>query len=120
MRSFRTLFRTRRRRTISDRPGPEPDPKPLQTLTLVEWSSVDAGADSRPRLTFGSYDQRYRTEDFVGEGGMGEVFRGRDTSLRRDIAIKYLKVERAEDPRSLGQFWHEAVNSGVKGTVLPL
>ena len=32
----------------------------------------------------------YRVIDIIGAGGMGEVYRGRDTSLKRDVAIKVL------------------------------
>lgn len=94
---------------INTESDPENPPKPLQTLTLVEWDS----GDGEPTLAFGTYDERYRVEDFVGEGGMGEVYRGRDTILRRNVAIKYLKVDRAGDAKARGQFWHEAVHSGI-------
>jgi serine/threonine-protein kinase len=44
----------------------------------------------------------------IGAGGMGEVFRGRDTRLDRDVAIKVLPAALASDPERLARFEREA------------
>jgi serine/threonine protein kinase/Tol biopolymer transport system component len=44
----------------------------------------------------------------IGTGGMGEVFRARDTKLNRDVAIKVLTAAFADDPERLARFTREA------------
>ena len=44
----------------------------------------------------------------VGEGGMGEVYRARDTKLGRDVAIKVMPDPVAADPDRLARFEREA------------
>jgi serine/threonine protein kinase/Tol biopolymer transport system component len=44
----------------------------------------------------------------IGEGGMGEVYRARDTKLGRDVAIKIVSGALASDPERLARFEREA------------
>jgi eukaryotic-like serine/threonine-protein kinase len=44
----------------------------------------------------------------LGAGGMGEVYRARDTRLKRDVAIKVLPDAFARDPERLARFEREA------------
>jgi serine/threonine protein kinase len=50
----------------------------------------------------------YRVTAALGAGGMGEVWRARDTKLDRDVAIEVLPADLAEDAERLSRFEREA------------
>src|SRR5262245_42443364 len=57
-----------------------------------------------PGTRFGSYE----VASALGAGGMGEVYRARDTKLNRDVALKVLLPDVANDPERLARFRREA------------
>jgi len=59
-------------------------------------------------LEAGTLLLHYRLIDKIGEGGMGVVWRARDTSLDRDVAIKVLPASFAVDPERMARFEREA------------
>jgi len=59
-------------------------------------------------LTPGSKLGIYEIVAPLGAGGMGEVYRARDTRLGRDVAIKALPPQFAQDPDRLARFEREA------------
>src|SRR2546421_8311442 len=54
--------------------------------------------------TLGSFE----VLSIVGRGGMGEVYRARDTKLKREVAIKILPEEFSRDPDRVNRFQREA------------
>ena len=59
-------------------------------------------------LTIGARLGPYEIVSPLGAGGMGEVYRARDTKLNRDVAIKVLPDLFANDPERLARFQREA------------
>jgi Tol biopolymer transport system component len=59
-------------------------------------------------LTAGTQIGSYQIVSALGAGGMGDVYRARDTKLGRDVAIKILPAEFGLDPERLARFEREA------------
>src|SRR5580698_10337327 len=59
-------------------------------------------------LTAGTRLGLYEILAPIGAGGMGEVYRAKDTKLDREIAIKVLPAALAQDPERLARFEREA------------
>src|SRR6266704_2331739 len=67
-----------------------------------------SGAERTMALTAGTRIGPYEVTSTLGEGGMGIVFRARDTKLQRDVALKLLPDHFANDPDRLARFQREA------------
>src|SRR5688572_30039802 len=50
----------------------------------------------------------YQITALIGKGGMGEVYRAKDTKLKRDVAIKILPDEFSLQPDRVARFQREA------------
>ncbi len=57
----------------------------------------------------GSKLAHYEILSSLGAGGMGEVYRAKDTKLGREVAIKLLLAEVSADTERLARFVREAV-----------
>ncbi len=62
--------------------------------------------------TDGKHAADYEVMDLLGEGGIGVVYRARQTCIDRTIAVKMLKPGRSEDERARAKFVAEAAVTG--------
>ena len=60
------------------------------------------------RLSEGARLGTYEILAPLGAGGMGEVYRARDSKLGREVAIKVLREELSQDKERLSRFEREA------------
>jgi eukaryotic-like serine/threonine-protein kinase len=74
--------------------------------------TAEALAEGRERSMFGRMLGRYEIVGFLGAGGMGEVYRARDSRIVRDVAVKVLPPEIAADHERLRLFEQEARAAG--------
>jgi eukaryotic-like serine/threonine-protein kinase len=71
-------------------------------------TSDNDALEAAPRLAMGSRLGAFELLDLLGVGGMGEVYRARDTRLDRFVALKVISSELAIDARGRDRFEREA------------
>ena len=78
-------------------------------LDRPAWEQASSLIDPAP-LQFAPGDQLgwYRVQAKIGAGGMGEIYRAKDTKLEREVAIKVLPASVAQDPERRIRFGREA------------
>jgi eukaryotic-like serine/threonine-protein kinase len=59
-------------------------------------------------MEIGTIINQYKIISAIGKGGMGEVFLSQDTKLKRQVALKILLPEFAEDKDRMSRFVREA------------
>ena len=68
----------------------------------------DSGLGMSTEELIGTQIGVYKVVSLLGAGGMGEVYRARDTKLGRDVAVKFLPRAFTTDPDRLARFEREA------------
>jgi serine/threonine protein kinase len=104
--------------------GAEPDRLRAEQLARTSTITTTAPIFPRQAITLGPGSRLgpYEIVSALGAGGMGEVFRARDTRLGREVAVKILTAAHAGDPDSVRRFEKEAraVASLSHPNVVPL
>ena len=102
--------------SASDPPRPEsevPTPSPGQPLDGPKGAAQatePAGEVVDPRI--GASFGKYRVTRRLGRGGMGTVYLGEDTVLKRSVAIKFLPDDMVNKPEVVDRFLREAQVAG--------
>jgi len=65
-------------------------------------------AEQRPKLQRGYKLDQFEILELIGRGGMGDVYRGLDLRLKRDVALKVLPADFARNPARVMRFEREA------------
>jgi len=101
------------RRAYLDQACAEPDlRREVESLLAAHEqgnsSFIEQSVNTSPPLEKGAQLGQYTILARIGAGGMGEVYKARDTRLSRDVAIKVLPSFLSHDPDRLRRFEQEA------------
>ena len=88
--------------------GDRPLREEIDAMLAAHVIPGDASLTVPLRLASGTMIGPYRIAALIGAGGMGEVYRARDTKLGREVALKILPQEFAADSERLARFKREA------------
>jgi serine/threonine-protein kinase len=75
---------------------------------VASWPTIDRIEDHEVSIETGRSLLHYLLVEKLGEGGMGVVWKAVDTTLDREVAIKFLPDAFAQDPERLARFEREA------------
>src|SRR6476661_7208152 len=80
----------------------------LADKSAAQPDGILVGLSTQTQAAPGAKLGPYQLEVLLGEGGMGQVFRARDTRLGRLVAIKVIREERAKEGDFRQRFQREA------------
>jgi predicted Ser/Thr protein kinase len=89
--------------TTLESPPAAPGPSSLSISQITSTPTAEEGRFIAGTMLGG----RYRIIGLLGRGGMGEVYRATDMMLAQSVALKFLPVEAASNPRLLERFHGE-------------
>src|SRR5207249_12120642 len=96
-----------------DSPGPTPGPPPAGETTTPDWGRTsEALYGAVPPIPPSAPRARFRVLRPHAKGGLGEVSVAEDTELGRQVALKEIRPDRADDPVSRLRFVREAELTG--------
>jgi predicted Ser/Thr protein kinase len=75
-------------------------------LAVAATNAMTGSSSLQPGMVFAS---RYEIIKTLGEGGMGAVYKAHDRELERDVALKVIKPELANNPEILQRFKQELI-----------
>jgi serine/threonine protein kinase len=75
---------------------------------MLDMDLIRLRESAEPRLAVGARLGPYKIRNFIGAGGMGEVYEAIDTNLNRTVALKLLPASVAADRERLDRFEQEA------------
>jgi serine/threonine protein kinase len=99
---------------------------PSRSVAKLSFARVDSTADPVPELSLSASDPQtigpYEVKAKLGEGSFGVVYRARDASLNRDVAIKVLRGKMQGSQKVVERFRREAEAAArmLHGNIVPV